>query len=689
MKKQFTFLTLLFLIGAGKVFAQCSISILTSTTIACQGSDGTATASVMSGTAPFTFLWSAGSQTTSTIVGLSPGIYTVTVEDFFSCTGTATVEIQAVVSQTLSATPASCNGSSNGSATVTPIGGTAPYTYMWSNGADISSISSLFFGVYTHTLTDNNGCKAVSSVTITQPAALTQTISVDNVVCFGSASGSATVTANGGSAPYSYLWSTGHNSAILNNATAGVYTHTLTDNNGCNAIGSVTVSEASTLLVPQSSITSSISCNGELAVVTVTVTGGQAPYVGVGTFSVSAGAHTYTVTDDNGCALTTSVSVTEPDAIAPLSSITTSILCNGGNAVVTVTATGGTGSLAGIADYTVAAGIQTFTVTDDNSCAVTTTINITEPDALVASATSSSTCGSTVATVEVSATGGTTAYTGVGTFTALAGPQSYTVTDANSCTSVATITVALVTNSITPTFNTGSIAASCVGVNDGTAWTRTVTPAGLVLPLSYSWSPSAQTTQTATALAAGDYTCFITDGNGCTYTRTVSVGPTKPTELPITVAPSLTICPATTTTLSVQGVPSYTWSTGANTSSIVVTPTVTTDYTVTGTSFLGCTVMSTVTIVTSTATCLGLNESDFLSASVYPNPAKDMITVSLAKNYDNCSIQVFDAYGKLVLTEQLIGIETTLQTGKLQNGIYFYQIKANGLIISRNKLVKN
>lgn len=629
MKKQFTFLTLLFLLGASKLFAQCTLTASASVTsnyngaqISCNGAaDGVAIAAAADGVGPYSYTWSAGAgnQSTPTATALGAGIYSVDVEDLgaFGCIVTATVELvePTALTQTLSSTNVTCNGSANGSATVSPSGGTGAYSYQWSNGAVASSISSLSPGVYTHTLTDINGCSAVASTTITQPA---------------------------------------------------------------------------TLLVPQSSITSSISCNGELAVVTVTATGGQAPYVGVGTFSVSAGAHTYTVTDDNGCALTTSVSVTEPDVIAPLSSITTSILCNGGNAVVTVTATGGTGSLAGIADYTVAAGVQTFTVTDDNSCAVTTTINITEPDALVASATSSATCGSTVATVEVSATGGTIAYTGVGTFTALAGPQSYTVTDANSCSSVATITVALVTNTLTPSFTVGKIDANCVGVDNGSAWTRTVAPGtGLVLPLSYSWSPSAQTTQTATALAAGVYTCFITDGNGCTYSRTVSVGPTAPAELPITVAPSLTICPATTTTLSVQGVPSYTWSTGANTSSIVVTPTVTTDYTVTGTSFLGCTVMSTVTIVTSTATCLGLNESDFLTASVYPNPAKDMITVSLAKNYDNCSIQVFDAYGKLVLTEQLIGTETTLQTGKLQNGIYFYQIKANGLIISRNKLIKN
>jgi hypothetical protein len=321
MKKQFTFLTLLLFLGASKIIAQCSVSILTFTTVSCAGGDGTATASAMSGTAPFLYTWSVGTQTTATAIGLSPGVYTVTVEDALSCIGTATVEIQAVVSQTLSATPVSCNGSANGSATVSPIGGTAPYNYMWSNAANTATTSGLSAGVYTHTLTDNNGCKAVSSVTITQPSALTQTISVNNVACFGSASGSATVTASGGTGAYTYLWSNSGNTAVLSGLASGVYTHTLTDVNSCSVTATATITElATTLLAPQSSITSSISCHGELAVVTVTATGGDAPYLGVGTFSVSGGAYTYTVTDDNGCALTTSVSVTEPAALVASSS---------------------------------------------------------------------------------------------------------------------------------------------------------------------------------------------------------------------------------------------------------------------------------------------------------------------------------------------------------------------------------
>lgn len=532
-----------------------------------------------------------------------------------------------------------------------------------------------------------DGCISnVVTSTVSIHSSPSLSISSSSVSCRGGSTGSATVIPSGGTAPYSYFWSTAANTSTLSGLTAGVYTHTLTDDNGCLSVASTTITEPATLLVPQSSITNTIACNGQLAVVSVTATGGDAPYAGVGTFSVAAGAQTFTVTDNNGCALTTSLNITEPTAIAPLSSLTSSILCNGGNAVVAVTATGGTGALSGLGDYTVTAGVKTFTVTDDNSCAVTTTINVAEPSALVASSLFSNLCGSAIANVTVSATGGTGAYTGTGTFTATAGAYSYTVTDANACSNTTTITVT--TNTAVSTFSTGMTAASCFGKSDATAWVNPVISQSTETPFTYTWTPGAANTRTITNIAGGVYTVNITAANGCAYTRTVDVKQPAVLMLDMQVSPSTTICPATTTTLSVSGAATYTWSTGSNNPKIVVTPTVTTNYSVTGTSFLGCTVMSSVTIVTSTTTCLGVNELDNASVLVYPNPATENINVQLSSQLSNATFEVIDALGKMVMIEKMENVSNTINISTLNSGVYFYQIKSGSRIIATQKFIK-
>jgi hypothetical protein len=156
---------------------------------------------------------------------------------------------------------------------------------------------------------------------------------------------------------------------------------------------------------------------------------------------VSAGTHTYTVTDANGCTVTTSITVTEPTLLTASSS-STSISCNGGTATVTVTGNGGTGPYTGTGNFTVTAGTHTYTVTDANGCTVTTSITVTEPTLLTASSTATSiACNGGTATVTVTGNGGTGPYTGTGNFTVTAGTHTYTVTDANGCTATTTITI--------------------------------------------------------------------------------------------------------------------------------------------------------------------------------------------------------------------------------------------------------
>jgi hypothetical protein len=185
---------------------------------------------------PLTLITGSNGTTTASNNNLIAGNYTVTVTDDHGCTATTSVTITepTLLMATISAsTNVSCFGGNNGSATVTAAGGVAPYTYNWSNGTTTAVNSHLIAGTYTVTVTDDHGCTATTSVTITE---LTATISAStNVSCFSGNDGSATVTAAGGVAPYTYNWSNGTTTATNNNLIAGTYTVTVTDDHGCTA----------------------------------------------------------------------------------------------------------------------------------------------------------------------------------------------------------------------------------------------------------------------------------------------------------------------------------------------------------------------------------------------------------------------------------------------------------------------
>jgi SprB repeat/Secretion system C-terminal sorting domain/CARDB len=129
----------------------------------------------------------------------------------------------------------SCNGAANGTATVTPLVGTAPYSYLWSNGATTATAANLAPGNYTCIISDNSGVLDTTDVVITQPTAISATGTTVANSNATSPNGSATAVVSGGVAPYTYLWSnTGHAvSSTMTGVTSGTYTCLITDANGC------------------------------------------------------------------------------------------------------------------------------------------------------------------------------------------------------------------------------------------------------------------------------------------------------------------------------------------------------------------------------------------------------------------------------------------------------------------------
>ncbi|MFM7218453.1 MAG: hypothetical protein ACKO1U_10575, partial [Bacteroidota bacterium] len=467
--------------------AAALVASSTTGTIACNGGTATVTVSATGGTQPYT---GTGSFT------IASGNYNYTVTDDNGCVSitSGTLNQPDLLTVYASAGSIACFGGTT-TLLVSGGGGTAPYT-----GTGSFTRSA---GAYSYTITDANGCTANASGTITQPTLLSATSATTaGIACFGGST-TVNVSASGGTLPYSGIGSF--------TATAGPYTYTVTDGRGCTATTSGTISQPASA-VDATATAGTIACNGGTTNITVAATGGTAPYTGTGTFSVSAGPYSYTVSDANGCRDTVSGTITQPTALVATATAGT-IACNGGSASVTVTASGGTAPYTGTGTFTRTAGSYTFTVTDARGCVKTASVTITQPAVLVASSSAGTiTCNGGTTTVTVAASGGTTPYTGTGTFTRSAGAYSYTVTDARNCSSTTTGTITQPT-AIVITVNAGTIQC-----NGGTT-SVTVTATG--------GTPAYSGTGTFTR-PAGAYSFTVTDANGCSSTATGSISQPSP-----------------------------------------------------------------------------------------------------------------------------------------------------------------
>ncbi|MBK5284570.1 MAG: gliding motility-associated C-terminal domain-containing protein, partial [Bacteroidia bacterium] len=207
----------------------------------CGVPDGTATATISGGTPSYTYLWSNG-QITQTATGLAAGTYTVTITDFNGCTQTDTALVNSSNGPvaTLAQNNVLCNGLCTGTALANSSGGTAPYSYLWSNGATTQNIFNLCAGSYIFTVTDSAGCIDSQTVNITQPPLINVTSSSVPANC-GSANGTATATPSGGTPGYTYNWSNGQIAQTVTGLAAGTYFVMVTDTNGCIQTQIVTI----------------------------------------------------------------------------------------------------------------------------------------------------------------------------------------------------------------------------------------------------------------------------------------------------------------------------------------------------------------------------------------------------------------------------------------------------------------
>jgi len=558
--------------------------------ISCSGgTNGSATCAPAGGTPGYSYDWDGPvgnpnptGEFTNTITNLAAGSYTVTITDVNGCTATQAVTITqpAVLTAAITASTNSCN-ICNGTATVTPSGGTPNYTYFWIPGGQITpTATSLCPGVtYTVNITDQNGCTASTTHLVVQAVALTITTNNTNLTCNGSCNGIITANVVGGTGAITYSW-TGvvpnpGNVQTASNLCAGTYTVQATDAVGCFNTATVTFVDPPALTVVMSATNVTCANGTNDGTATATPAGGTGAY----TYSwstlpvqttptatgLAAGTYTVTVTDVNLCTTTGSVTITQPIPIDDNENMSLPT-CGNPNGIIFVAPTGGAGGYtylwAGPGGFlgqgtnlitNCSAGIYTLAITDANGCVYNFTYLMSNSNAptTVMSKTDITCNGLTDGTATVTASAGTPGYTyswfgptlasppptgdGTITITALAaGTYTVQVTDAMGCVKLDTIAV-----TEPPVMNTNATVTneSCGGSCDGMI---VIAPSGGVPSYTYLWLHDNSTNDTLSNLCAGSYTVVTTDMNGCSITDTIDI--TSPAVLTLVLDSTNVLC---------------------------------------------------------------------------------------------------------------------------------------------------
>ena len=542
------------------------------------------------GTGPYTYLWS-NNATTEDLSNIASGTYSVTTTDANGCTATLSVIITqpvAGLSLTETHTNVLCFGASTASIDQTVSGGTAPYTYLWSNNGTSEDIANLASGTYSVTTTDASGCTATLSVTITQPAAgLSLTETHTNVLCFGNTTASIDLIPAGGTGPYTYLWSNTATTEDLTNIASGTYTVTTTDASGCTATLSVTIAQPAAGLSLTETHTNVLCFGNATGGINLTPAGGTAPYTYLWSnnattedlSNVASGTYTVTTTDANGCTATLSVTITQPIVGLSLTETHTNVLCfSNATAGINQTVTGGTGPYTYLWSNTattedianLASGTYSVTTTDASGCTATLSVTITQPAAglsLTETHTNVLCFGNATAGINQTATGGTGPYTYLWSNNATtedlanipSGTYTVTTTDANGCTATLSVTITQPAAALSMV----STIQNVVCVN-GTG-SVDLTVSGGTPNYTYLWSNNA-TTQDLLAVISGLYTVTVTDANGCTATFSSTVAQavsSTPIQINNQTGTNILSCLTTAIVLQGTGGTNYTWNAGS------------------------------------------------------------------------------------------------------------------------------
>jgi hypothetical protein len=321
---------------------------ITITEPTCAGNrDGVANVDINGGHEFVDFHWSNGASTED-ISGLSAGIYSLIITDRRGCLISTEVEVgQPEVMQVAGmVSNTSCNGTEDGKIELIMRGGTAPFTYQWSDGTNRPEAAGLKPGSYEVFVSDVYGCTTKGNFSVAEPQPLSVQFSVNDVTCKGTSTGKIDISVQGGTGLYNYLWSTGDNLEDLSGLAAGIYTLTVSDENAC-IINNAFIIEEAELLISESQVTPS-GCTGNNGTADITVNGGLPPYIvvwddGVESFnrtSLSPGNYLARITDANLCTIEKLIVI--PQTSAQLRLSFNSVSSSGSDGSIDLSIEGGT-----------------------------------------------------------------------------------------------------------------------------------------------------------------------------------------------------------------------------------------------------------------------------------------------------------------------------------------------------------
>ncbi|MFO7869037.1 MAG: gliding motility-associated C-terminal domain-containing protein [Bacteroidales bacterium] len=530
-------------------------SLFTLTPIECNGETGRIGTTTKGGTAPYAYEWSNGATEWNTGQVFS-GEYSLTVTDANNCINEETYELTEpdtiVVSLFIEADV--CNDVTKGKLWVEAEGGTVAddYSYKWNTGETNDTIENLVPEIYSVTVTDDNGCSVVGEIDLRNVNDFTVDFEKSDVLCPNQSNGEATAMAVNGSAPYTYEWDNGHVGETIADVSEGTYSVTITDVNGCEAFGDVTIETLPTMYF-QDYGTTPTPCNKNLGSAYVEVVSGGAPYTyewsngettdSIGNLAVDF--YSVVVKDTNGCAISKNFEVTDTSSlIVAAESDNVKIRCAGradGSAIAYASEGGG--------DYTyewsngattqevdnLSEGLYFVYARDANNCTAIDSIRFVEENVLRAFIADSSmiTCnGADNGWAIAKAEGGVGPYYQVewdnGDITTnlnsglAPGVYTATMTDVQECQVTTQVTITEPPKLSSTIDNTTSV--SCGGKCDAQA--RILADGG-TKPYSYEWS-SSETDSAATNLCVGWQYVEVRDANGCTLIDSVDIVDTIP-----------------------------------------------------------------------------------------------------------------------------------------------------------------
>ena len=540
---------------------------ISSTLPQCFGSnDGSIDLIAANGTGPYTYQWSGPqnfSSSENNISNLSAGNYTVTVSDATHCSITGSANLSAppalsLPSNLTSVSAPSCYGGQDGSIDVSPMGGVAPFTFDWSNDGpenpdnDLEDLSGIGTGTYILTITDAHGCSLVSNIySVTQPAALQVNALVDNIPCgAGNPTGAIGLTVNGGTGPYTYVWTNGETTEDIVGLPVGTFTVTVTDAPGCTAVFSETVEEGTVLQATDFSITpascQSGAADGAISLIAIPA-GAVSPlnyqWSGPQGYSATdqdiqdlqAGAYDLNIIDATGCVFTANLQVDKLPGNMSLSLTIGPASCTEGTIESVVS--GGvpplnyewsTGASTANLTYTIA-GTYSLTVSDAGGCSLSASSTINNNIGLeMAFDVEHNLCGDTNnGAIQVTVNNGSSQYsylwnngqTDNSISNLSAGIYCVTVTDVVSACTAQDCVVINTTPAISAMVKT-IMSPSCFGASNG-VFEITVTDPGagpfnwdLSGPVSLSGTSMLHTFEIP-GLSSGDYLLSVSNATGC------------------------------------------------------------------------------------------------------------------------------------------------------------------------------